>query len=81
MFTTNSERRSSSDVARDRAMLRDIAPGLVALVITQGSLVLLDPDGRTSGWHVVWALLPLIPALWLVWAQLRSLSEPTSINA
>jgi hypothetical protein len=75
MFTTNSERRSSSDVARDRAMLRDIAPGLVALVITQGSLVLLDPDGRTSALHVVWALLPLIPASWLAWAQLRSLKR------
>jgi hypothetical protein len=76
MFTTNSERRrSSSDVARDRAMLRDIAPGLVALVITQGSLVLLNPDGRASAWHVVWALLPLLPASWLVWAQLRSLKR------
>ena len=28
--------------------------------------------GRTSALHVVWALLPLIPASWLAWAQLRS---------
>jgi hypothetical protein len=73
MFTTHGERRSASDSARDRALLRDITPGIVALVVTQGSLVFLDPDGRTSPWHVVWSLLPLIPALWLVWAQLRSL--------
>ena len=73
MYTTDGERRSSSDVARDKAMVRDIAPGLVALVVTQGSLVILDPDGQASAWNVVWALLPLIPASWLVWAQLRSL--------
>ena len=41
--------------------------------MTQASLVLLDPDGRTSPWNVVWSLLPLIPALWLVWAQVRGL--------
>jgi hypothetical protein len=75
MFTTNGERRSVSDVARDRAMVRDIAPGLIALVVTQGSLVLVDPDGRASPWNVVWSLLPLLPALWLVWAQLRALKR------
>ena len=75
MYTTDGERRSSSDVARDKAMVRDIAPGLVVLVVTQGSLVILDPDGQASGWNVVWALLPLIPASWLVWAQLRSLKR------
>jgi hypothetical protein len=75
MYTTDGERRSSSDVARDKAMVRDIAPGLVALVVTQGSLVILDPDGQASAWNVVWALLPLIPASWLVWAQLRSLKR------
>ena len=56
-------------------MVRDIAPGLVVLVVTQGSLVILDPDGQASAWNVVWALLPLIPASWLVWAQLRSLKR------
>jgi hypothetical protein len=75
MHTTSGERRSTSDVARDRALLRDIAPGLVALVVTQGSLVVLDPDGTASGWNVVWSLLPMIPAAWLVWAQLRSLKR------
>lgn len=75
MYTTDGERRSSSDVARDKAMVRDIAPGLVVLVVTQGSLVILDPDGQASAWNVVWALLPLIPASWLVWAQLRSLKR------
>lgn len=39
----------------------------------QASLVLLDPDGGANGWNLVWSLLPLLPAGWLVWAQLRSL--------
>jgi hypothetical protein len=73
MEMTSGDRRSASDLARDRAMVRDITPGFIALVATQGSLVLVDPDGRSGPWNVVWSLLPLAPALWLVWAQLRSL--------
>ncbi len=73
MFTTNQERRSASDVARDRAMLRDIAPGLAGLVVTQATLLIIDPQGSASAWNVVWSLLPMIPALWLVWSQVRSL--------
>ena len=73
MTIANGERRSASDLARDRAALRDIVPGFAALIVTQGSLVVLNPDGRTGAWHVVWSLLPLVPVLWLVWAQLRSL--------
>ena len=73
MFTTNQERRSASDLSRDRALLRDIAPGLVALVVTQAGLLILDPDGNASAWNVVWSLLPMVPALWLVWAQVRGL--------
>ena len=69
----NRERKSSSDVARYRAAVRDTMPALVTLVVVQGSLVLLDPDGGASGWNLLWSVLPLVPALWLVWAQLRSL--------
>jgi hypothetical protein len=73
MTVADGERRSTSDLARDRAGLRDVVPGLVALVAIQASLVLFDPDGRANALNVVWSLLPLAPALWLVWAQLRSL--------
>ena len=41
--------------------------------MAQGSLLLLDPDAGASAWNVVWSLLPMVPAGWLVWAQLRSL--------
>jgi hypothetical protein len=67
------ERRSSSDVARQRAFLRDAAPAMALLVLVQGSLLLLDPDGGASAWNVVWSLLPMLPAGWLVLAQVRSL--------
>jgi len=70
---TDGERKSRSDVVRDRAAVRDAMPGVVALVVVQGSLMMLDPDGRASAWNLVWSLLPLAPAVWLVWAQLRSL--------
>jgi hypothetical protein len=67
------ERRSSSDVARDRAAVRDLMPGLVALLVAQGSLVIVDPHGKVGGWVLAWSLAPLVAASWLVWSQLRSL--------
>ena len=70
---SSGSRKSSSDVARDRAAVRDMAPAMVTLVVLQGSLNLLDPNGPVTPWYVVWSLSPLLPALWLVWAQLRSL--------
>lgn len=39
----------------------------------QGSLIALDPDGRASLGRLVWSLSPIVPALWLAWAQLRIL--------
>jgi hypothetical protein len=67
------ERKSSSDVARDHAALRDVVPALVALLILQGSLILSDPHGEVTVPYLLWSFSPLAPALWLVWAQLRSL--------
>ena len=46
---------------------------MAVLVVVQGSLLILDPDGGASAWSLVWCLLPMVPATWLVWAQLRSL--------
>jgi hypothetical protein len=65
------ERRSASDRRRDRAALRDVLPAVVLLCVTQGSLIALDPDGRSNAWNVMWSVLPVFPALWLVWAQVR----------
>ncbi len=67
-------RRSSSDVARDRAAMHDLWPGILALVVAQGSLLVFDPDG-SDALTIIWSLLPLFPAAWLVWAQLRCLGR------
>lgn len=60
-------------MARDRAALRDLAPGLAALLLTQGTLVVRDPGTPPDAWRVLWALSPLLAVLWLVRAQWRSL--------
>lgn len=60
-------------MTRDRAAVRDVVPGLIILFVTQGSLVLLDPHGEASAWYLVWSFSPMVPAVWLMWTQLRSL--------
>ena len=47
------ERKSTSDVGRDRAALREALPAVVALVVVQSSLLMLDPDGGASVWNVL----------------------------
>lgn len=59
-------------MGRDRALVRDVVPPLLTLLVLQGSLVLLDPQDGASGWYLLWSLSPLVPALWLMWTQLRS---------
>gem|GEM_PF-26689 len=58
---------------RDRAAVRDVVPAMVTLLVVQGSLILLDPHGEMTVWYLLWSFSPLAPALWLGWAQLRSL--------
>jgi hypothetical protein len=67
------ERKSSSDVARGRAAVRDAVPAMVTLLALQGSLILLDPHGPVTVWYLVWSFSPLVPAVWLMWVQLRGL--------
>lgn len=74
------DRLSRSDLARRRAMLRDTVPAVLVLVVVQGSLLLLDPQGGASGWNLAWSLLPLLPVGWLVWAQLRSLRRADELQ-
>jgi len=57
-----------------------MVPAVVLLIVVQGSLLLLDPDGGASTANVVWSLLPMVPALWLVWAQLRSLRRADELQ-
>lgn len=68
-----SEPRSDSDLLRERAAWRDAGPATALLVVTQGSLIWLDPDRPTTALGVGWALSPLIAVAWLAWNQLRTL--------
>jgi hypothetical protein len=58
--------------SQNRAALRDAIPAVVALVLLEGIVATSDLDANTNTWHLVIALLPLLPAMWLAWAQLRS---------
>jgi len=73
MSKTADDRQSASDKARERAALRDAVPAFATLLVFQGSLILWNPQGEPSGWYLLWSFSPLVPALWLMWTQLRSL--------
>ncbi len=73
MSNTADNRKSASDQARERAALRDAVPAFVTLLVLQGSLILVNPAGEPTGWYLLWSLSPLVPALWLMWTQLRGL--------
>jgi hypothetical protein len=73
MSPTTPERESRSDVTRKRAAMRDLIPGLVALVVAEATLIAADPDATSSGWHLVWSLSPLIGIGMLAWGQVRIL--------
>lgn len=75
MASEQDERDSVSDIARRGAASRDLLPGLAVLVVSQLSLIALSPDASASGWHLAWALSPLVGIGLLVWAQVRMLGR------
>ena len=70
---TPTSNRSASAFERQqlRAGFRDAAPALAVLVISQIAVASIDLHAATNRWHLVIALLPAIPAAWLVWVQWR----------
>lgn len=80
MAEASARRTSTSDIARRRAAVRDTLPALVLLIFTQASLVGFDPDASASTWNLLWSLSPLVPALWLGWAQLRILRRADELE-
>jgi hypothetical protein len=62
---------SDGDRARSRAYHLDFWPGMAAYaVVLTGVLLWGDLDGA-SPWRFLWALLPVIPGLWIVRAVQR----------
>ena len=64
---------SEFDRRQNRAGLRDAIPAAVALVVSEAVVASIDLQADTNRWHLGVALLPLIPAVWLAWAQWRML--------
>jgi integral membrane sensor domain MASE1 len=67
----DSKDRSEGDREKSHAYQREFWPGILAYaVVLVGVLVWGDLDGD-SPWRFLWAVLPVIPALWIVRAVLR----------
>jgi hypothetical protein len=65
------QNQSEGDRARSRAYHLEFWPGIIAYaVILTGVLLWGNLDGE-SPWRFLWAVLPVIPALWIVRAVLR----------
>ncbi|MET3923801.1 hypothetical protein [Arthrobacter sp. UYEF20] len=63
--------RSEGDRARSRAYQLEFWSGIVSYaVVLSGVLLWGDLDG-VSPWRFLWAVLPVIPALWIVRAVVR----------
>ena len=67
----DSKDRSEGDREKSRAYQGEFWPGILAYaVVLVGVLVWGELDGD-SPWRFLWAVLPVIPALWIVRAVLR----------
>lgn len=67
----DSTTRSVGDRARDRAYQRDFWPGMIGYAVVLTVVILWGHLDGASGWRLGWALLPVIPALWIVRAVVR----------
>ena len=70
---SESDRVSNLEKRQNKAALREALPAVVALVVSEALVAALELDADSNRWHLVLSLLPLLPAAWLGWVQLRSL--------
>jgi hypothetical protein len=71
----DSRSRSVGDRARARAYHRDVWPGIAGYVIVLTAVITWGHLDGHSSWRYVWALLPVIPALWIVRAVVRRIGR------
>jgi hypothetical protein len=62
---------SAGDRAISRTYRREFGLGMIAYFVTLAAMLLWGQLDGESPWRFVWALLPVIPALWIVVAILR----------
>ncbi len=66
-------RRSAGGRSRATAYLRDFLPGILGYIVVLALVGAFgDLDGETPT-RFGWAMLPVVPAVWLGWAVLRHL--------
>lgn len=63
--------RSEGDRAASRAYHLDFWPGMAGYVVVLTAVLLWGDLDGSSPWRFLWAVLPVIPALWIVRAVLR----------
>jgi hypothetical protein len=68
-------RRSTGDRARARAYLRDFLIAMAAYAVVLTAVVTWGQLDGSSPLRFVWALLPVVPALWIVRAVLRHVNR------
>jgi hypothetical protein len=64
---------SAGDRARSRTYVREFLPGILGYVVVLGAVLVWGHLEGHSPWRYVWAVLPVVPALWIVRAVLRHL--------
>lgn len=67
--------RSAGDRARARAYHRDFWPGIVAYGVVLTAVEIWGHLDGHSLWRHLWALLPVVPAMWIVLAVLRHVAR------
>jgi hypothetical protein len=74
-MTSNLDRgdRSRGDQARAAAYLRDFLPGIVGYLVVLVVVLRFGNLDGTSGWRYLWAVLPVVPMLWVLRAVSRHL--------
>ena len=62
---------SRGDKARSRAYVKDFLPGIVGYLVLLAVVIAFGDLDGTSPWRFLWALLPVLPMIWIVRALIR----------
>lgn len=77
MMTSNLDKahQSRGDRAKARAYLREFLPGIVGYAVVLVAVLLFGDLDGTSPWRYVWAILPVLPVIWMAIAVVRHLKR------
>ena len=73
MSTDPTNRTSTLERLQNRAAVRDALPAAIALIAAEAVVGALHLHPDVHRWQVVVLLVPVLPAIWLGWAQWRSI--------